>query len=263
MASGSSAKKVARLAQKGKNQKVRFQGGTLFPTVMAVVVILGLGLIAYARQAPTSADAAPKISDRWHIPFGIYKCDSYLADISGTKQGGEKADPNFVKYGVYSNNDGVIHWHPQVAATGSKAKLGIFLDTYGIKVDTKGITFPADQNKGVSYTVAKDKCKDKTGKEVDAQVQVIKWAKASDSANWKRFITDFNNVRIDKDQIALTIAFVAPGVDVPLPTSAAKLADVIAAEYGTATTTTVKGATTTTVKGVTTTTVAAPTTTGG
>jgi hypothetical protein len=40
--SSSSAKKVAKLAQRGKGKKVRFQGGTLFPAVVLAVVILGL-----------------------------------------------------------------------------------------------------------------------------------------------------------------------------------------------------------------------------
>jgi hypothetical protein len=255
VASGSSAKKVARLAQKGKGKKVRFQDGTLFPTVMAVVVILGFGLISYARQAPSVTDAPPTVSDRWHIPIGFYHCDAFLQDLQGDKQGGDVADPNFTKYGVFSKDDGVIRWYPQIAAAGKKAKLGVYLETYGVTVDTKGITFPADQNKGVSYKVDTDKCKDENGKEVDATVQVIVWEKASDSTVSKRYITDFKNIRIDRDEMAITIAFVPTGADIPMPDSAEKLAEIVAAEYGAAPTTTVKGATTTSV--------AAPTTTGG
>jgi hypothetical protein len=231
VASGSSAKKVARLAQKGKGKKVRFQDGTLFPTVMAVVVILGFGLISYARQAPVATDTPPTISDRWHIPIGFYHCDSFLQDLQGDKQGGDVADPNFTKYGLFSRDDGVIRWYPQLAASGKKAKLGAYLETYGVTVDSKGITFPADQNKG------------------------IVWEKASDSTVSKRYITDFKNIRIDRDEMAITIAFVPTGADIPMPDSAEKLAEIVAAEYGAAPTTTVKCATTTSV--------AAPTTTGG
>ena len=108
MASGSSAKKVARLAQKGKGKKVRFQGGTLFPTIMAVIVIVGTGLISYARQAPAASDVAPTTSDRWHIPFGIYHCDAYLPNLLIDKQKADTADENFSKYGVFSREDGVI-----------------------------------------------------------------------------------------------------------------------------------------------------------
>ena len=46
------AKKVAKLAQRGKGKKVRFQGGTLFPAVVLGVVIVGLLTIVYAAREP-------------------------------------------------------------------------------------------------------------------------------------------------------------------------------------------------------------------
>jgi hypothetical protein len=46
VARSTSAKKIAQLAQKGKGKKVRFQGGSLFPTVILAIVILGTVLIA-------------------------------------------------------------------------------------------------------------------------------------------------------------------------------------------------------------------------
>ena len=249
MASGSSAKKVARLAQKGKGKKVRFQGGTLFPTIMAVIVIVGTGLISYARQAPVASDVAPIISAEWHIPFGIYHCDGYLPHLSIDMEKTDTANENFSKYGVFSREDGVIRWYPEIASAGKKAKLGLYLDTYGVEVTTKGITFPAEQNKGVSYVVSKDQCKDKSGKLVNAQVQVITWPKASEDANSKRYITDFSNVRILNDKMAIAVAYVVPGKKIPLPESAEKLSDIVASEYGGGTTTTVAGATTTTTGG--------------
>ena len=249
MASGSSAKKVARLAQKGKGKKVRFQDGTVFPAVMAIVIIIGVGLVSYARQAPAASDVPPIIGDRWHIPFGIYKCDAFLGNVAGNKSESAPSYPNVLKYGVYSEDDGIIHWHPQLGATGKKAKLGAYLDTYGIKIDTKGITFPADQNNGVSYSVENDLCKDKNGKEVKAQVQVIVWPSASSSSDSKKFITDFKNIRITNDEMAITVAFAAPGVTIPQPESIANLKDVVAAEFGAVTTTTTAGATTTTTGG--------------
>ena len=49
--SSSTTKKAARLAQKGKGRRVRFQGGTLFPLVVAIVLVVGLGLVVYARAS--------------------------------------------------------------------------------------------------------------------------------------------------------------------------------------------------------------------
>ena len=61
MARSSSAQKIARLAERGKGKKVRFQGGSVFPTVILVVCLLGAILIAYARQSEPVVDAARKI----------------------------------------------------------------------------------------------------------------------------------------------------------------------------------------------------------
>ena len=261
MASGSSAKKVARLAQKGKGKKIRFQGGTLFPSVMAIVIVLGIGLVAYARQSAPSTNQAPTINDHWHVSYGIYVCDKFLPDLTGTLE--DPVSPSYQKYNIHSHDDGVIHWHPSALATGTRAKLGLFFESYGMKVNTKELSFDSTQNSGKSYKVDTDKCKDKSGKLVDAQVQTIVWEQYDNPNSSKKFITDFDNIRIDKDGMAITVAYVAPGVTVPMPKSAANLPELGAADT-TGTTTTVAGATTT-VPGVTTTTVkpAVTTTTGG
>ena len=261
MASGSSAKKVARLASKGKGKKVRFQGGTVFPMTMAIVILLGLGLVVYARQSAPSANTPPTVNDHWHVSYGFYACDQQLKDLAGTKE--DPVDPLFVKYGIHSHNDGVIHWHPQALATGRRVKLGLFLETYGVKVNTDGITFGGDQNDGKDYLVKSTKCKDKSGKEVEAQVSVTVWEQYDKPDAKKKYITDFDNIRIDKDGMAIMIAFTAPGTDIPMPASASNLPELGAADSSGATSTTVAGATSSTVKGATSTTVAATSTTAG
>jgi hypothetical protein len=261
VASGSSARKVARLASKGKGKKIRFQGGTVFPATMAAVILLGLGLVVYARQSLPSSNTPPTINDHWHVSYGFYACDKQLADLAGTKE--DPVDPLFQKYGVHSHADGVIHWHPTALATGRRAKLGVFLTTYGVKVGTKGITFPSDQNEGKSYTVGTDKCKDSTGKEVDAQVSIIVWDRYDDANTKKKYITDFDNIRITKDGMAIMVAYTAPGAEIPMPASATNLPELGAKDSGSAPTTTVAGATDTTVAGGTVPDTVAPTTTAG
>jgi hypothetical protein len=252
VASGSSAKKVARLAQKGKGKKVRFQGGTLFPSIMAIVIVLGTALIVYSRQSAPSRNTPPTINDHWHVSYGFYKCDGFLNDLTGTLE--EPRTPEYVKYNIHSHDDGVIHWHAGALATGTRAKLGLFLDSYGVKVSTDGITFPANQNNGESYKTSDLKCKNAEGEMVAAQVQVVVWDQYDNSEVSKKYITDFDNIRIKKDGMAITMAIAAPGADIPMPKSAANLPELGAADMGGVTTTTVKGATTTTVKGATTTT---------
>ena len=253
MGKASSAKKVARLAQKGKGKKIRFQGGTLFPAVIVAVLIVGLGLVAYARQSAPDGNVAPTTNDHWHVSYGFYICDKYVPNLVGNKE--EPLDPEYFKYGIHSHDDGVIHWHPQALATGTRAKFGLFLDVYDVEVSDKKLQFPADQNDGAKYEEGEEKCGGK-----DAELKAYVWDQYDNADKKKLLITDFKNVRIDKDGLVVVIAFVAKDAVVPLPESAVNLPELGAADTGQpAPTTTVAGGTT--IPGETTTTVAGATTT--
>ena len=255
MGKSSSAKKVARLAQKGKGKKVRFQGGTVFPAVIVVVLIVGLSLVAYARQSAPSGNEAPTVNDHWHVSYGFYGCDKYLPNLIGNKE--DPVDPNYVKYGIHSHDDGVIHWHPSGLATGSRAKFGLFLTVYGIKLSDTKLEFPADQQSGMVYEEGETKCYKK-----DSELRTYVWNQYDKPEDRKMLITDFKNIRIDRDGMVIVVAFVPKGADAPpLPESAVNLPELGAVDGAGATTSTVVGATTTTVAGATTTTVAGATTT--
>ena len=72
MVSSSSTKRAARLAQKGKGKRVRFQGGTLFPMIVLLILVIGVGTIVYARASIPAADASPPtIEDHWHMAYGF------------------------------------------------------------------------------------------------------------------------------------------------------------------------------------------------
>ena len=255
MGKSSSAKKVARLAQKGKGKKVRFQGGTVFPAVIVVVLIVGLSLVAYARQSAPSGNEAPTVNDHWHVSYGFYGCDKYLPNLIGNKE--DPVDPNYVKYGIHSHDDGVIHWHPSGLATGSRAKFGLFLTVYGIKLSDTKLEFPADQQSGMVYEEGETKCYKK-----DSELRTYVWNQYDKPEDRKMLITDFKNIRIDRDGMVIVVAFVPKGADAPpLPESAVNLPELGAVDGAGATTSTVAGVTTTTVAGATTTTVAGATTT--
>jgi hypothetical protein len=251
----SSAKKVARLAQKGKGKKVRFQGGTVFPAVIVVVLIVGLSLVAYARQSAPSGNEAPTVNDHWHVSYGFYGCDKYLPNLIGNKE--DPVDPNYVKYGIHSHDDGVIHWHPSGLATGSRAKFGLFLTVYGIKLSDTKLEFPADQQSGMVYEEGETKCYKK-----DSELRTYVWNQYDKPEDRKMLITDFKNIRIDRDGMVIVVAFVPKGADAPpLPESAVNLPELGAVDGAGATTSTVAGVTTTTAAGATTTTVAGASTT--
>jgi hypothetical protein len=273
VAPSSSAKKVARLASRGKGKKVRFQGGSIFPIAVALVVVLGLLAIVYGRQSrPSDGSGVPRVNDgtntdaHWHAAFGIYICDTFQPKITGTKEetgidaAGESVllNDKFRVLGVHSHGDGIIHYHPySTKASGNRAKLGVFLDVYDIKLTDTELVLPADQG-GEKWSTKDTKC---DGKDTDLVVRV--WDKFSDTGVSHDVVTDFNNIRIINDGMVFVIALVPKGTDIPQPDWAAQLPTLGAADGGNvAPNTTIVGASTTTVVGGSTTTTAAGTTGG-
>ena len=78
----------------------------------------------------------------------------------------------------------------------------------------------------------------------DGELQVVVWDSFTDTGDGRRYVSDFNDIRIDQDGMVFTIAFVPEGTDIPMPPWAAELPELGAADQGqTAPTTTVAGAT--------------------
>ena len=266
MAPSSSAKKVARLASRGKGKKVRFQGGSVFPIAVALVVALGLLLIVYGRQSrPSDGSGVPRVNNgsnidaHWHAAFGIYICDTFQPKITGTlEETGIDSDGNqvflnekFRILGIHSHGDGIIHYHPaSTKSSGNRAKLGVFLDSYDIKLTDTELVMPANQGGG-KWSTKDFKCDGK-----DTQLTVRVWDHFNDTANFHDVVTDFNNIRITNDGMVFVIAFVPKGTDIPQPDWASQLPTLGAADGGaviaTTTTSIAGGATTSTPTGDTT-----------
>ena len=231
MAPSSSANKVAKLASRGKGKRVRFQGGTLFPAIVVVVVIVMLGLVIYARASrPTSGSGPPRLGDHWHAAYGFYICDdtggAFLPNLTGTLEeqtvdsAGNQvyANKNFRNTGIHTHDDGVIHYHPYTSrATGNRARLGVFLNNYDVELTDTTLKLPAAQG-GQEFDTDTYKC----GGE-DTQIRVRVWNSFSNPADYRDYVTDFNNIRIDRNGMAFTIAVVPKGKDIPQPPSAPKL----------------------------------------
>jgi len=251
----SSAKKVARLAQKGKGRKVRFQGGTLFPALIVGISVVGLALVVYSRSSIPNQNVPPTVEDHWHASYGFYACDAWLPDLQGNKEeldsAGQLVSDGFRRTGIHSHDDGVIHWHPYSSeATGRNAKLGVFLDVYGVKVSDTKIEFPADQG-GAVYEEGVTKCT-VDGKEVDGEVVVYAFDSYDAPDKFSTYITNFDEIRLKSDGMAFSIVFAPAGDNPGLPPSAASLPELGAADRGATTTTVVTDSSSTTVAGATT-----------
>jgi hypothetical protein len=244
--SSSSTRKASRLAQKGKGKRVRFQGGTLFPLVVAIVLVVGLALIVYARASQPAADAsAPQPGiDHWHGAYGFQICtDTPQIMLTGNLEdkdaAGEYVYPDFVTTGVHSHDDGVIHWHPYgYRAAGKRAKLGVFLDNYGVTLTNDKLVLPQgpenDPLSKLSWTPAsarpnsddfsftyeegEQQCNGK-----DATLKVVVWTDYRDPHSEQTYTTGFDDIPFDRNGLVYTIAFVPDDVDVVMPTWAADL----------------------------------------
>ena len=246
MATPSSTKKAAKLAQKGKGRKVRFQGGTIFPAAVAITLILGFALIVYSRQTLPEADSTPPTAnDHWHAAYGFYLCDTWYklaGNLEGTNSAGQPQFPEFVRTGVHSHDDGVMHWHPFTsAATGKNAVLGVFLDNYDIELTNDTLKFPDNNLLGFSqeYKEGETKCNGE-----DAELSVKAWGSYTDTDAGKRYIANMDRVHIDQDGMVFGIYFTPKDADQVMPPWASELPSLGAADTGqTAPTTTVAGAT--------------------
>jgi len=242
VASSSSAKKVAKLASRGKGKQVRFQGGKVFPLAVILVVVLGLLVIAYGRQSrPSSGVGVPRVNDgtnidaHWHQAFGIYICDTFQPKITGTlEETGVDSDGNTVllndKFrilGIHSHNDGIIHYHPaSTKSSGNRAKLGVFLDSYNIKLTDTELVMPPEQG-GDKWSTKTTKCDGK-----DTQLITRVWDHYNQPNSFHDVVTDMKDIRITNDGMVFTVAFVPKGTDIPQPDWAAQLPTLGASDGG-------------------------------
>ena len=203
---------------------------------MALVLVVGLGLVVYAR-ASRPENVAPFASDHWHGAYGFQLCnDSPNVALTGNIEevdaaGNLVGTEAYVTSGVHSHDDGVIHWHPTGSrATGRNAQLGVFFENYDVQIsDTKlvlpegGINVdgnPAPDDFPLTYEEGEDECDGE-----DARLTVVVWEDHRDPGSSQVYTSSFDDIPFDKNGLAITIAFVPDDVEVEMPPSAANLED--------------------------------------
>ena len=104
-----------------------------------VIVVLGVGLIAYARQSQERVSALDTAKQTYYTAFGIYKCDAFIENLPDATQLGD--DPASLKPGAFIESPGVVRWEPQVLSGERRAKLETIFELYGLKVTNNSIEF--------------------------------------------------------------------------------------------------------------------------
>lgn len=215
----SSAKKIARLAEKSKTRGprgIRLRGGSVFPTVIIVVLALGAALIAYARQTTEDRTAADITNATYYLSFGVYVCDSWIA----LPDSAVVSDPAEVRDGaaLVAGSEGVVEWQPQVLSGQRRARLSAVLELYSIEVSNDGITFPESINGGAPLTEGQAACDGEGG-----TVFVNTWDTQGTDSSKKTSIADLGSVRLTNDGLAVALVFAPDGTEVDLPPASSQV----------------------------------------
>lgn len=204
MGKASTAKKVARAARTGGGRTRRGSTSWVWPSLMALVVILGTAGIVYSRDQRQPDGTPPRATDHWHSAIGFYICDAFAPPLP------EPSAPA----GLHTHADGLVHVEPSgFRSTGKRATLRVLFDSVGASVSASRLKVPgqADRKNG-------QKCG-----EAPAKVQTKVWDSA-DPADPGRLVPGNPSDFRPQDRMLITIAFVPAGADIPRPPSVDQLA---------------------------------------
>jgi hypothetical protein len=202
MGKASSSKKVARAARAGGRTSSGPKRNLGYPLAIAAIIVVGVLLVLFARSENQDAAAATPVAnvDHWHAAMGIYVCDAFLPALTD-----QVSDTT----GLHTHGDGIAHVHPySTASSGKNATLEKWGETTGLDFTSNGITV-----NGTTYEDGYD-CNGEPAK-VTASV----WDADDTSADPKVYTSDLGSIRFDRDRMAITIAVVPEGTEVPLPPS--------------------------------------------
>ncbi len=253
MGKASSSKKVARAARAGGRVSSGQPRGLLFPSVLTLIVVLGVALVVYARNDRSNEDlgGVPQLGDHIHQAIAINICGVEQAVVP-------EWEPSPI--GLHTHGDGVMHIHPfSQLGVGTNATLGRFIQSAR---DEGNLDFSLSDTKleylDETYEEGESKCE---GVE-DPELRLAYWDDVQDAASVPEVTTGgFSDKRLTKNGSGVTIFFGDPDADIPKPASAPQLEALGAVDQDpSATTSTTSGETTTTAPGATTTTAPGATT---
>jgi hypothetical protein len=139
MARSSSGKSVARAAATGGGATYRGQMPVNWYAALVVIVIIGIGSIAWAKYDYNKVPAViePTVGTTWHAGLAF--------DICGTMEPALPASPSTATTGLTTTGSGVLSIAPKTASeAGNNATLGKFADGYtGLTLTNTKLKYPA------------------------------------------------------------------------------------------------------------------------
>ena len=227
--------------------------------VVAIVLVLGMALIVYARTSRPAADASePRVytgttGNHWHGAYGFQICsDTPNIQLAGDLE--EKdASGNFISQamrttGIHSHGDGVIHWHAWTSrASGRNAKLDIFFDNYDVELGDEVLELPEGDDDRLSRLIFPGGAPDNPADfplryeedetecaGEDATLKVVVWKDYTDPDSQQVYTSNFGDIPFDRDGLVIVVAFVPDDVEVEMPSWAPNLPSLGARDSGSA-----------------------------
>ena len=226
-------RRAARTAEQSGAAK-RFRRPSLgFPAIIAIIVILGVALVAFAANNRETAARPRQNEDHWHSPYAVWDCVN----------GGTADDPIFEpvfqssrdEEGIHSHQDGVIHIHPFFDRTaGRNAQVKAFMREMGAEISEEAIVMPSGIELGIEeeQTIVDDEGNPILDEDGNVQTETVPVECDGDPviiqvARWRRssqlnrdpviYTEDLEDVRFLADQEAFVFARAPEGADIPPP----------------------------------------------
>lgn len=226
-------RRAARTAEQSGAAK-RFRRPRLgFPAIIAIIVVLGSALVAFAATNRETAARPRQNEDHWHSPYAVWDC------VNGATADDPIFEPPFQssrdEEGIHSHQDGVIHIHPFFDRTaGRNAQVRAFMREMGGRITEDAIEMPDGRIFGVEEerTIVDEEGNpvlDEDGNEqtetapveCDGEpviIQVARWHRSSQLDRDPVIYTeDLESVRFFADQEAFVFARAPEGADIPPP----------------------------------------------
>lgn len=200
-------------------QAQRTHNNRLWYGITALVVIVGLAIVIFAR-ASEPPEVGPRLAtashaaDHWHAALGVYDCDHWVGDPSvgeglwlwpTTTSSGSPGRVGTDAYaGLHSHADGIIHMEPATSdEAGRNATVGKYFEFGGWKLSSSGYTF-------LTTTVKNGQtCKGKPGELIWA---VGKW-KGGNKVDYVKQTGNPAHYKLFNQDVVI-IAFVAQGTSI-------------------------------------------------
>ncbi|MBT6443952.1 MAG: hypothetical protein HOK58_03060 [Acidimicrobiaceae bacterium] len=205
------ARKVAKAAATAGQRDVSFASRMGFPALIALICLLGIGVVVYARSTRDALAEPVQNLDHWHAVYGVYNCNA-------TGEGDAKFLPGFLSTqddtGIHSHGDGVMHIHPFFElSSGDNAQIRHWMSEMNIEITPERISVNNQFDPPVELAAGQE-CLDGTGK---AEIKLLRWQfdfQATDGGEPDVITEDFGLVQFQNDREVFMFAYVSEDTDV-------------------------------------------------